>query len=128
MPARRKSAIRPADLEIRIPITDLSNQLVKYPTRPTANLPVSRILNTAAVVIFAYVSVLGTAGCSNQTCPRLGPGEVGFTLIVYGAPIGALAAVAASIVTARRRRGILVPIAAWLLLIAGFVMLAVTFP
>jgi len=46
--ARRKSTIRPADLEIRIPIADLSNQLVKYPTRPTANLRVWRIRNTAA--------------------------------------------------------------------------------
>ena len=90
-------------------------------------LAIASLLGAAAVVIFAYVSVLGTAGCSG-TCPHLGPGEIGFTVIVYGAPIVALAAVAASIVTARRRRGILVPIAAWLLLIAGFVMLAVTFP
>jgi len=91
-------------------------------------LAIASLLGAAAVVIFAYVSVLGTAGCSGQTCPHLGPGETGFTVIVYGAPIVALAAVAASIVTARRRRGILVPIGAWLLLIAGFVMLAVTFP
>jgi hypothetical protein len=56
-----------------------------------------------------------------------GPGELGFTLIQYGAPAVAVVAVALSFFTARRRSGILVPVVAWLLLIAAFVVLVFSF-
>lgn len=81
----------------------------------------------AAVVLFAYVQVLATAGCTNVTCPRQGPGEVGFTLITYGLPILAVLTVVLSFFTARRRRGILVPATTWALLVAGAVVLLLTF-
>lgn len=85
-------------------------------------------LGAAAVVVFAYVQVLGTAGCSDRQCPRLGPGEIGYTIIVYGAPVVAVAAILLSFVTARRPRGIWVPVIAWALLVLAFVVLVVTFP
>jgi hypothetical protein len=48
-------------------------------------------------------------------------------MIQYGAPIVAVVAVALSFLTARRRGGILVPVVAWLLLIAAFVVLIFSF-
>lgn len=80
-----------------------------------------------AVVVFEYVQVLGTAGCNDQPCPRKGPGELGFAVIEYGAPLVAVVTIVLSFFTARRRRGIVVPVVAWLLLIAGVVVLAFSF-
>ena len=80
-----------------------------------------------AVVVFLYMQILGTAGCTDQLCPRQGPGELGFTLIQYGGPAVAVVTVALSFFTARRRGGILVPVVAWLLLIAAFVVLVFSF-
>ena len=85
-------------------------------------------LGAVAVVLFAYMEVLGTAGCSDRTCPHLGPSELGFTLITYGAPIVAAAAILLSFVTARKRWGMAVPITAWILLIVAFAILVLTFP
>jgi hypothetical protein len=90
-------------------------------------LGLSTILGAAAVVIYAYMQVLGTAGCSDKTCPRLGPGEAGYTLIIYGAPTVAVIAVLTTFFTARKPRGILVPIVAWVLLLIAAVVLAVSF-
>jgi hypothetical protein len=85
------------------------------------------IPGAAAVVLFAYMQVLATAGCTNATCPRQGPGEVGFTLITYGLPILAFLTVLLSFFTARRPRGIVVPATTWVLLVAGAVVLLLTF-
>lgn len=85
-------------------------------------------LGAAAVVLFAYMEVLGTAGCSDRTCAHLGPNEFGFTVITYGAPIVAAAAILLSFATARKRWGSVVPITAWILLIAAFAVLLATFP
>ena len=90
-------------------------------------LALATIPGAVAVVVFLYVQILGTAGCNDQPCPRQGPGELGFTLIQYGAPVVAVAAVVLSFFTARRRGGILVPLVAWLLLIAAFVVLVFSF-
>jgi len=90
-------------------------------------LAIATVPGAIAVVVFLYMQILGTAGCNHQPCPREGPGELGFTLIQYGAPIVAVVAVALSFFTARRRGGIVVPVVAWLLLIAAFVVLAFSF-
>ena len=90
-------------------------------------LAVATVPGAIAVVVFAYMQVLGTAGCNDQPCPRQGPGELGFTLIEYGAPIVAIVAVALSFFTARRRGGVVVPGVAWLLLVAAFVVLVFSF-
>jgi hypothetical protein len=90
-------------------------------------LALATIPGAVAVVVFLYMQILGTAGCSNQPCPRQGPGELGFTLIQYGVPVVAVVSVVLSFFTARRRGGILVPVVAWLLLIAAFVVLVLSF-
>jgi hypothetical protein len=88
----------------------------------------STSLGAVAVVLFAYMEVLGTAGCSDRTCPHLGPSEFGFTVITYGAPIVAAAAILLSFATARKRWGMTVPLIAWVLLIVAFGVLVFTFP
>ncbi|AGB20717.1 hypothetical protein Mycsm_00262 [Mycobacterium sp. JS623] len=90
-------------------------------------LALATIPGAIAVVVFLYMQILGTAGCNKQPCPRQGPGELGFTLIQYGAPAVAVVAVILSFFTARRRGGIVVPVVAWLLLIAAFGVLAFSF-
>lgn len=85
------------------------------------------IPGAVAVVLFAYLQVLATAGCTDATCPRQGPGELGFSLITYGLPILAILTVVVSFFTARRRLGIVVPAFTWLMLIAGAVVLLLTF-
>jgi hypothetical protein len=90
-------------------------------------LALATLPGAVVVVVFLYMQVLGTAGCNDQPCPRQGPGEVGFTLIQYGAPAVAVVAVVLSFFTARRRGGILVPLVAWVLLIAAFLVLAFSF-
>jgi hypothetical protein len=90
-------------------------------------LALATVPGAVAVVLFLYMQILGTAGCSDQTCPWQGPGELGFTLIQYGTPIVAVVAVGLSFFTARRRGGILVPVVAWLLLIAAFIVLVFSF-
>jgi hypothetical protein len=90
-------------------------------------LAVATVPGAIAVVAFLYMQIMGTAGCNDQPCPRQGPGELGFTLIQYGAPAVAVIAVVLSFFTARRRGGIIVPAVAWLLLIAAFGVLAFSF-
>ncbi len=90
-------------------------------------LALAKIPGAIAVVTYLYMQVLGTAGCNDQPCPRQGPGELGFTVIQYGAPLVAVVAVVLSFFTARHRRGIVVPVVAWLLLIAAVVVLAFSF-
>jgi hypothetical protein len=90
-------------------------------------LALATVPGAVAVVLFLYMQILGSAGCSDQTCPRRGPGELGFTLIQYGVPVVAVVAVVLSFFTARRRGGILVPVVAWLVLIAAFVVLVFSF-
>jgi len=90
-------------------------------------LALATIPGAIAVVVFLYMEILGTAGCNDQPCPRQGPGELGFTIIQYGAPAVAVVTVVLSFFTSRRRDGILVPVVAWLLLIAAFVVLVFSF-
>jgi hypothetical protein len=90
-------------------------------------LALATVPGAIAAVVFLYMQILGTAGCNKQPCPRQGPGELGFVLIQYGAPLVAVVAVVLSFFTARRRSGIVVPVVAWLLLIAAFVVLAFSF-
>jgi hypothetical protein len=85
------------------------------------------IPGAGAVVVYSYLQVLSTAACTGGTCTRLGPGEDVFGLIMYGSPVVAAAAIAMSFFTARRERGILIPVIAWALLIIAAAALALTF-
>lgn len=85
------------------------------------------LVASLAVVAFAYAQVLGTAACTDQTCGGTGPNETVFGLILYGTPIVGLLAVLASFFTARRRTGFVVPLVAWLAVVAALVVLLGTF-
>jgi hypothetical protein len=85
------------------------------------------IPGAAAVVVYSYLQVLGTAGCTGGTCARQGPGEFVFGLIMYGTPVVAVVAIVLSFVTARRSNGTVVPVLAWALLVIAAVILALTF-
>ena len=76
-------------------------------------------------VIFAVGGVMSNSGCSGQACT--GPGSVLFGVLFYGAPVVAAVAIVASFVTAKRRWGIAVPLAALALLAADLVILLVSF-
>lgn len=79
------------------------------------------------IVVYQYLQVLATAGCSENTCAKLGPSPFVFGLIEYGAPVVAVLAVGLSFVTARKRYGIAVPLVAWALLLTAFAVLTFTF-
>jgi hypothetical protein len=80
-----------------------------------------------AVVVYSYLQVLGSAGCSGGTCAKVGPGETVFGLIEYGTPVVAVVAVALSFVTASRRYGIAVPAIALAIIAAAAIVLFTTF-
>lgn len=90
-------------------------------------LALSTIIGALAVEAYAFMQVLGTAGCSDRICAHAGPGEFVFGLITYGAPVVAVAAIVVSAFTARRPRGWVVPAIAWTLLVIAFIVLAVSF-
>jgi hypothetical protein len=69
--------------------------------------------------------VLGTAACTTGVCDT--PSETTFAIITYGAPILAVLTVVASLFTAKRPRGILLPLFTWAVLIVASVVLMVTF-
>jgi hypothetical protein len=81
------------------------------------------IVGAAAAVLVAYGLTLGTAACTDRSCPHLGLGDYVFGPVVYGAPVIAVVTIALSFVTARRRHGWVVPAIAWILLIAGPLLL-----
>jgi hypothetical protein len=80
----------------------------------------------AAVMLFALGSVMSTAACSDKQCPNLGPNGISFDLLFYGPPVVAALTVIVSFFTARRRRGIAVPVVALALLAADIGILAAT--
>ncbi len=80
----------------------------------------------AAIVILAYGAVMSTSGCSAGECSQL-PSETQFTVMLYGPPVVAAVAVIASFFTASRPRGYVVPVVAWLLLVADVVAMMAGF-
>ncbi|MBI3689811.1 MAG: hypothetical protein HY239_03835 [Mycolicibacterium aromaticivorans] len=83
----------------------------------------------AVVVMFiAFGAVMGIARCTDTTaCPHMGPGEFWFGILAYGPPVVALLTIVASVFTANRRYGIVVPLVGLGLLLADAAILAITF-
>ncbi|MDV3126917.1 hypothetical protein M1247_18490 [Mycobacterium sp. 21AC1] len=83
----------------------------------------------AAIAVFLYGmgAVMSMAGCTTDACARQGPGEFWFGILFYGSLVVPVVTIAVSIVTARRRGGIIVPLIALALLAIDFAVLAVTF-
>jgi hypothetical protein len=88
-------------------------------------LALATILGAAALVVLAYGKVMATAACTADVCEV--PSETLFTVLLYGPPVVAAVAVLLSFVTARRPWGIVVPVAAWVLLAVDLVLLMVSF-
>lgn len=88
-------------------------------------LALSTVLGAAAVELFAIGAVMGTAACSAPNCPK--PSGFGYGLLTYAPPVIALATILISIVTASHRRGYLVPVVAWVLILIDVGLLTATF-
>ncbi|BBY64387.1 hypothetical protein [Mycolicibacterium helvum] len=88
-------------------------------------LALSTILGAVAVQLFAMGAVMSTSACSAPNCPK--PSGFIYGLLTYGAPVVAVAAIVVTFFTAGRRRGFLVPLVAWLLLILDVAILTATF-
>jgi len=78
------------------------------------------------VMLFALGAVLSTDGCGGRRCPNLGRGGIDFGVAFYGAPAVAVAVIAVSFFTAKRRSGIAVPLCGWALLVADVLVMAAT--
>lgn len=85
----------------------------------------STILGAAAVQLFAMGAVMSTAACSTPDCPK--PSGFVYGLLTYGAPVIAVAAIIVSFFTAKLRRGFVVPLVAWALLVIDVAVLAAVF-
>lgn len=96
--------------------------------RPWVNwgLALALVPAAAIVMLFALGAVMGTAGCSDGSCPNLGHGGIDFGVAFYGAPAVAVIVIVISFVTAKRRGGIAVPLFGWALLVADVALMAVS--
>lgn len=88
-------------------------------------LALSTILGAGVVQLFAMGAVMSTSACSSPDCPK--PSGFVYGLLTYGAPVVAVAAIVLSFFTAGHRRGFVVPLVAWLLLILDVAILTATF-
>src|SRR6476660_7614158 len=63
----------------------------------------------AIVMLFALGAVMSTDSCNESRCPNLGDG-ISFDVLFYGPPLVALLVIVASVFTAKRRAGVVVPL------------------
>lgn len=87
-------------------------------------LALSTVPAAAIVMLFALGAVMSTAGCTDGGCPNLGRGGIDFGIAFYGAPLVAFVVIVISFFTAKRRKGIVVPLFGWALLIADVALMA----
>lgn len=98
------------------------------PTRLNWFLALLTIPVAIAVTIVAFGAVMRVARCTGvAACPHMGPGEFWFGILAYGPPFVALATIAVSVITASRRRGVIVPLLGLGLLVADAAILVITF-
>lgn len=79
------------------------------------------------IMIYAIAAAMSIAACSDRRCPNLGPSGLLYGVLFYGAPVVAVLTIVASIFTATRRRGLIVPLCGWALLVADIVATALLF-
>ena len=89
-------------------------------------LALSTVPAAALVMLFALGAVMSTDSCSDRSCPHLGRGGIDFGVAFYGAPVVAFVVIVISVFTAKRRGGIVVPLAGWALLIIDVIWMAIT--
>lgn len=88
-------------------------------------LALSTILGAAAVQLLAMGAVMSTAACSEPSCPK--PSGFVYGLLIYTPPAVAVIAIVLSFFTAGHRRGFLVPLIAWAVILVDIVALVATF-
>ena len=88
-------------------------------------LALSTIPGAMGVQFVAMGAVMSTATCSSPDCPK--PSSVIYGILIYAAPAIAAVTIVVSFFTASRRRGIVVPAVAWLLLGIDVAILALAF-
>ena len=79
------------------------------------------------IVALSMFFQMSIAACSDRRCPNLGPSGLFYGVLFYGAPVVAVLTIVASIFTATRRRGFIVPLCGWALLVADIVATALLF-
>jgi hypothetical protein len=84
----------------------------------------STVPGAAIVMLFALGAVMSTDGCADRSCPNLGRGGIDFGIAFYGAPLVAFVVIVISFFTAKRRKGIVVPLCGWALLVADVAVMA----
>lgn len=89
-------------------------------------LAICVVPGAAIVMLFALGAVMSTDACSERSCPNLGRGWIDFGVAFYGAPAVAFVVIVLSFFTAKRRRGIVVPLCGWALLVADVALMAAT--
>ena len=81
----------------------------------------------ALVMIFDVGAAVSTAACTGAQCPGLGPHGLMYGVLLYGAPVVAALTIVASFFTATRRRGFLVPLWSWALLLCDIALTSILF-
>jgi hypothetical protein len=81
----------------------------------------------ASAVIFAVSKAVSMAVCTSAPCPDPGPHPLVYTVLLYGAPLVAAATIIASIFTATRQRGVVVPLCGLAALLTDIVAAAILF-
>lgn len=81
----------------------------------------------AGAVIFAVSKAVSMAVCTSAPCPDPGPHGLIYTVLLYGPPMVAAATIIASIFTATRRRGVVVPLCGLAVLLADIAATAILF-
>jgi hypothetical protein len=89
-------------------------------------LALSTVPGAAIVMLFALGAVMSTDGCAGGSCPNLGRGGIDFGIAFYGAPLVAFVVIVISFFTTKRRKGIVVPLCGWALLIIDVALMAAT--
>ncbi len=87
-------------------------------------LALATVPAAAIVMLFALGAVMSTDGCSDRSCPNLGHGGINFGVAFYGAPAVAVVVIVISLLTAKHRAGIAVPLCGWALLVADVALMA----
>jgi hypothetical protein len=83
------------------------------------------VLGAGVVMVYFFGAVMSTAACSDKQCQHAEPNWISPDVLLYGPPVVAALTVIASIFTAQRRWGIVVPVVALALLAADIGILAV---
>lgn len=88
-------------------------------------LALSTVLGAAGVQLLAMGAVMSTAACAEPECPK--PTGFVYGLLIYTPAVVVVVAILLSFFTAGLRRGFLVPLLAWLVIVVDVVVLVATF-